>query len=517
MKHPQRGVSLQSVLTAAGLGILLLALPVTGQVVYVSPCGLDTNAGVESSCFLDEPPFDPNPFGPKRNIQPAIDAVAAGGTVLVAAGSYRGPVDFRGKAVTVEGDGATIVGTGGTVVICNSEEGPDSRLIGFTITGGSAPFGGGMYVGAESSPTVIDCAFNGNAAGVSGGGMYVGFESHPTVTGCVFSGNTAAEGGGMANASESNPAVSDCAFTGNASTGDGGGMHNDSESSPAVTGCTFSDNTAGGDGGGMANRLESNPLLTNCGFNGNTAGGDGGGLANQLESNPMLTNCGFNGNTAGGAGGALSNTFESSPRLTNCTLVGNVAHDSGAAIACFFESAPILANCVIWGNSSGAAEATAPIRADGESAPWITYSFVEGGWTGAGGTGNVSADPRLVDALGPDGLPGTGDEDLRLAANSPCIDAGDNPPLRRCGQPSGRGQPRRDQPHRGHGRLRSRRRHVGVTTGLGPVAPPRQRGLLAVDDERGERPFRVRAPGNRSQRFLVDGGPGRLRRRRQRL
>jgi hypothetical protein len=403
MKHPKRGISLQRVLTAAGLGILLPAFPVTGDVLQVS-------AGAQG------PP----------DIQSAIDAATDGDTVLVAAGVYAGPINFRGKAVTVEGDGATIVGTGGTVVICNNEEGPDSRLIGFTITGGSAPLGGGMYVGAESSPTVIDCVFTGNVAGVSGGGMYIGFESHPTVTGCVFSGNTAGEGGGMANASESNPAVSDCTFTGNASTGDGGGMHNDSESNPAVTGCTFSDNTAGGDGGGMANRLESNPMLTDCVFTGNTAGGDGGGLANHLESNPMLTNCVFNGNTAGGAGGALSNTLESSPRLTNCTIVGNVAHDSGTAIACFFESAPILANGVVWGNSSGAAGASAPIRAEGESAPWITYSYVEGGWTGAGGTGNVSADPEIVDALGPDGLAGTGDEDLRLGADSPCIDAGDN-------------------------------------------------------------------------------------------
>jgi hypothetical protein len=53
----------------------------------------------------------------------------------------------------------------------------------------------------------------------------------------------------------------------------------------------------------------------------------------------------------------------------------------------------------------------------------VTYSCVEDGWPG---TGNVSADPRLVDALGSDGFPGTGDEDLHLGDDSPCIDAGDN-------------------------------------------------------------------------------------------
>jgi hypothetical protein len=428
VKQSHRGVSLQSVLTAAGLAIFLLASPVIGDVLHVSPGGQGT-----------------------PDIQSAIDAAADGDTVLVAAGVYAGPVDFRGKAVAVEGDGATIFGTGGTVVVCNSEEGPDSRLIGFTITGGSAPFGGGMYIGAESSPTVIDCTFSGNAAGVSGGGMFVGFESHPTVTGCVFIGNTAAEGGGMAVASESHPAVSGCTFTGNASTGDGGGMHNDAESSPAVIGCTFIDNTAGGDGGGMANRLESDPALMSCVFDGNsavgdggavandseskpavtdctftdnTAGGDGGAMANRLESSPVLANCVFNGNTAGGDGGAMANRFESSPVVTNCTFVGNDAADAGGGLACFSESSPIVTNCVLWGNSSGAASGTStPVHAEGESAPDVAYSCVQDGWAG---TGNVSADPRLVDALGADGLSGTGDEDLRPGADSPCIDAGDN-------------------------------------------------------------------------------------------
>ena len=42
------------------------------------------------------------------------------------------------------------------------------------------------------------------------------------------------------------------------------------------------------------------------------------------------------------------------------------------------------------------------------------------------GAGNILWDPLFVDELGPDGLPGSGDEDLQLGAGSPCIDAGDN-------------------------------------------------------------------------------------------
>ncbi len=43
--------------------------------------------------------------------------------------------------------------------------------------------------------------------------------------------------------------------------------------------------------------------------------------------------------------------------------------------------------------------------------------------------GNLNTDPPFVDAEGPDGLAGTGDEDLRLRPGSPCIDAGNNDAL----------------------------------------------------------------------------------------
>lgn len=39
---------------------------------------------------------------------------------------------------------------------------------------------------------------------------------------------------------------------------------------------------------------------------------------------------------------------------------------------------------------------------------------------------NLTLDPALMDAIGPDGIPGTMDDDLRLSAGSPAIDAGDN-------------------------------------------------------------------------------------------
>lgn len=40
--------------------------------------------------------------------------------------------------------------------------------------------------------------------------------------------------------------------------------------------------------------------------------------------------------------------------------------------------------------------------------------------------GNIDADPLFTNPLGPDGIPGTGDDEFRPAQDSPCIDAGSN-------------------------------------------------------------------------------------------
>ena len=46
--------------------------------------------------------------------------------------------------------------------------------------------------------------------------------------------------------------------------------------------------------------------------------------------------------------------------------------------------------------------------------PAVTYSLVQGGYVGAG---NINEDPEFVDSA---------NDDLQLASDSPCIDAGDN-------------------------------------------------------------------------------------------
>jgi hypothetical protein len=174
---------------------------------------------------------------PYCSIQTAIDDAVDTDEIVVAPGTYFETINFLGKAIWLhssDGPEVTIIDAEqtGRVVTCNSGEGPDTTFDGFTITGGDAYAGGGMYNGG-SSPTVIDCAFVGNTAEDDGGGMSGG----GTVINCTFSGNTATRGGGMIAYDDTT--VINCTFTGNSATSYYGGMYG----APVVINCVFWGNT----------------------------------------------------------------------------------------------------------------------------------------------------------------------------------------------------------------------------------------------------------------------------------
>jgi len=128
------------------------------------------------------------------------------------------------------------------------------------------------------------------------------------------------------------------------------------------------------------------------------------------------------------SGGGLDNFNASDAVLTNCTFTANAA-DRGGAIA-NDGSSPVIYNAVLWGDA--AAGAGDEIHNGAASVPLVGYSDVAGSggsddWDaglGTDGGGNVDADPRFADAEGPDGVPGTADDDLRLDGGSPAVDAG---------------------------------------------------------------------------------------------
>ncbi len=415
-------------------------------------------------------------------VQEAIDAAVAGDEIVLATGTYRELINMGGKSITLrstdpldpavvavtilDGD-VDINGIGdGTVITCNSGEGPQTVIDGLTITGGNGVHGGGMHNFDNSSPTVTNCAFTGNTAAAgggmnnwvncsptvtnctfidntagSGGGIYNRSNCSPTVTNCSVVDNTATRGGGMRNLSSS-PTVTGCTFTGNTAT-DGGGLHNDN-SSPMVAGCTFTDNTAS-NGGGMYNEYFSSPTATNCTFLSNTATYNGGAMRNE-SSSPTVASCTFTSNTATYNGGAMHNVDNSSPTVTNCVFtgndastgggmhiwnysdptvsnclfIGNTASSEGGGIYSGSDDSHSVTNCILWGNAPE--QIVAP-----QATTVVSYSIVQGGWAGPSNGGVLDTDPLFMDADGFDDDPLTfEDNDYRLRTDSPAIDAGDN-------------------------------------------------------------------------------------------
>ncbi len=159
----------------------------------------------------------------------------------------------------------------------------------------------------------------------------------------------------------------------------------------------------------------SDPTVTNCKFIRNSATIYGGGMHNSSRTRPIVVNCTFAENTADT--GAGMNNFNGSPKVINCTFWGNTAKIHGGGMNNRHLSSPTVTNCIFWENSdAGGTDESAQIHVD-SGAPVVTYSDVQGGWTGAGGTGNLATQPLFVNAAG---------GDLHLQAGSSCIDTGDN-------------------------------------------------------------------------------------------
>ncbi len=381
--------------------------------------------------------------------------------------------------VTFSGNSATgQYGSGGGMVNFSSSP----TLTGVTFSGNSAQNGGGMLnagmdSNSGSNPTLTNVTFSGNSA-QDGGGMS-NFISSPTLTNVTFSGNSAvSRGGGMYNGgidsnSGSNPTLTNVTFSGNAATGQsgyGGGMANEL-SNPTLTGVTFSGNSAPhGYGGGMSNRYFSSPTLTNSAFNGNSAGTGGGmfseaasptltnsvfsgnsaqyggGMTNDLSS-LKLTNVTFSGNSAsndGGGiwnnctatqtsvvltntvfsgnsakhGGGMFNTGElANPTLVNATFSGNSATQGGGMYNTI-GAVPIVTNSIFWGDNGG--EIYNDLSSTPPASATVTYSLVQGGYTG---TGNINVDPLFVAPITASAPTTTGN--LRFQYASPAINAGD--------------------------------------------------------------------------------------------
>ena len=100
-------------------------------------------------------------------------------------------------------------------IVCESGENTGTTIIeGFTITGGSASYGGGIFCYDSSSPYISGCTITGGSASY-GGGIFCFSESSPTIINCTITGNTANSGGAIYCDVYSFPIIIDSQICGN--------------------------------------------------------------------------------------------------------------------------------------------------------------------------------------------------------------------------------------------------------------------------------------------------------------
>jgi len=343
------------------------------------------------------------------NIQDAVDATVDGDTVLIGSGHYllNTQVVVRSGIILESSSGpeATIIDGQGTSG-CLTVERRDCIISGLTITNsqdtgidratlitncvviGNA--GRGIYRG-----TAVDCRIeaNGNTT-IDGGGLM-----QVQAINCIIRGNVARAGGGMSNGT-----AKDCLIENNVAASNGGGVH----ASKIVDNCVISRNTAYAAGGAI------DSTLNDCVISSNTATAVVGGVAGCTA-----TRCIIAFNHSDGDVGGMVLFFDDA---YDCLIIGNSAAARIGGVA-----GGTLWNCTVAGNFSGDEEGGGIWRAAAYNS--IIWNNIGGNLTDSecfsscspnliqGVDGNITNAPLFLDPV---------NDDYRLLATSPCIDAGSN-------------------------------------------------------------------------------------------
>ena len=387
--------------------------------------------GIDNDCDGSTEHEVPGDFS---TIQAGISGAEDADQVCVAPGTYVGNLTFGGaeiQLIGVDGPEATILDAGGSgrAVTFTGYETPETVLQGFTITGGSAGKGGGIYI-SGASPTLVDLVVTGNTAegtGIDGrgGGVYV-HDSSSTLTRVQIIGNEAA-----------GPTMDD---------GDGGGIFT-SESVLTIEQSVIADNTSEDDGGGASFATSSVVTLTHSRVTGNVSSGNGshvGGITVEYDSALVMEHCVVAGNEADGINGAghaggIGVWDTSEATITSSVISGNTAQEEGGGIKLDGSATVSITGSIVSHNS---ADDGGGVRYAGGSLI-ITSSDVWGNtpdqYSGVpnptGVAGNVSVDPEFLALSASD----PAEWDLHLSTTSPLIGAGDASVLDPDGSPTDMG------------------------------------------------------------------------------
>lgn len=334
-------------------------------------------------------------------------------------------------------------------VVRFDDVGSDTRLDGFTITGGEAVGqepadfdqrkGGGILNSGspvlanlhlianrstdtggalhsnQGGPHILDCRFENNEAGLAGGAVSLdGAGSTDTelliLERSHFRANRSSNGGAL-DGGRSDLLIRSCRFENNSA--EAGGALFLAHNTCTVLKCDFVANVASS--GGAVDTYNHGGQFINVRFLGNRANYAG---ACRLRSGgaSSFVNALFSGNSAAVRGGAID-LRGAGLTLIHSTLAGNTAQQAGG-LWLDSSSPKTLRNCVLWGNQAG----TFVSEVDAPSPHYLTLTpeseglLVRGGWPGRPGVSVTN--PNFANPDGVDGITGTDDDDLTPAPGS---------------------------------------------------------------------------------------------------
>jgi parallel beta-helix repeat protein len=283
--------------------------------------------------------------------------------------------------------GGGIYNSGGTVSITDSSIN-NNKACNDTVPPTTGGAGGGIWISCSSTSTIEDCDINDNDARLIAGGITAGLNVN--LARCDIKRNHPS---GLALGSSNT--IEDCDISDNTSSY-GAGIYSEGGGVKTITGCTISGNDA----------------LNLPGY----GDGWGGGIAMySATSDTQIINCIIVDNTGYGSasherGGGGIYLYSADPDIINCTISNNHSARYGGGIYSSSSSAPTVTNSILWDDTDSTGDNE--IYVDGTSSITVTYSDVEGGWTG---TGNIDDDPDFE----------TGDcNNYDLGSGTDCIDAG---------------------------------------------------------------------------------------------
>jgi parallel beta-helix repeat protein len=326
-------------------------------------------------------------------LQDAIDAAGNGDKLILARGTYNGDINFRGKEIklfSVKPDDPNVVAQ--TIIDCqqsgraftfNNLEDPNTVIDGLTIINGDLTNrpGGAIYIGAGSSPTIVNMIIsdsnvtnahggaiyieaggspilnnvninNCSAIGGHGGGVYIGTDigitlSYLTITNCAASG----AGGAVYAVAGSSPTFVGCDFSSNSASLNGGGLFSGHGSTSVLRQSTLTDNTAGLNGGAIYYDMDCVAEVNNCTVSGNIVSEEGGGIFYGLSSSITVADCNISDNLAT-YGGAIYLDSECSGTIADSVFVLNDANEDGGAIYLSDSVEVEISDCSIGYNSA---------------------------------------------------------------------------------------------------------------------------------------------------------------------